>query len=292
MSDGFLGIHTGDCNKGYSSVLRQGVFDIQSGTPPKEQMANIAGCKHSWMDDFDCERPINNAALREITGQNTLAAERKHRQAEAFVYEGQVFACCNGNIKFTQPLVGADERRLGGIDFVKRYADEPSGPNEMRKDSKIKDQLKKAADEMLFLTLCYWLAPRPRPDADTTEPKPPNTLQLMEATKLLSGHTAASAEGTSAEEHVANFVAEKLKEYDYRSVEKPASADKIDESLAIFLKLCAHMNVSKAYARQLLKKHLVYKGGASLPAHGSRKRTTVNGYLTDSGKFYDLTQTG
>ena len=108
MSDGFLGIHTGDCNKGYSSVLTQGIFDIQSGTPPKEQMANIAGCKHSWMDDFDCERPINNASLREVTGQNTLAAERKHRQTETFVYEGQIFACCNGNVKFAQPLVGAD----------------------------------------------------------------------------------------------------------------------------------------------------------------------------------------
>ena len=32
-----------------------------------------------------------------------------------------------------------DERRLAGLDFVKRYADEPSGPNEMRKDSKVKD---------------------------------------------------------------------------------------------------------------------------------------------------------
>ena len=139
------------------------------------------------------------------------------------------------------------------------------------------------------MTLCYWLAPRPRPAADTTEPKPPNTLELMEATKQLSGHSAAGMGGAaSIEEHVTKYVGESLKEYDHKSAAKPASADKIDEGLQCFLKQHAQVNASKSFARQLLKKHLLYKGGASLPAHGSRKRTTVNGHLSAAGKFYDL----
>ena len=287
MSDGFLGLHTGDADKGYSSVLSQGVFDIQTGTPPAEKLANLAGCKHSWMDDFDVERHINNAALREVTGGNTLAPERKHRQASAFVYEGQIFACCNGNIRFTHPLIGADVRRLAGIDFVRRYADNPEGPNELLKDNRVKETLKTSHDELLFLTLCFWLAKPPRPSTDTTQPQPPNALTLQRATIELSNQSVFASGELDLSELLNEFICSELQVYELVVEAKPSSALQIDEEFCAYC-LRNHSdfitaNVIKGRARGEFRKIYKYVAGFHLKAVGSRKKSSVNVYVNDRG---------
>ena len=290
-SDKYLGMNTGDANIGYASQIRQGLFDISSGDPPSEQLANMQGCKHVWMDDFDHHRMINNAALRELTGGNTITAARKHKQHDAFQFRGQIFTLANGHMKFQYPLVGADSRRLAGAKYDITFVDSPDGPNQKKKDANVKESIMKHSDEFLFLARALWLSPSPRPKCDTTEPKPPNALEMLKESALVSGQVL---EVVNVGDQTAAFIRDHLDVYNKTSLAKPSSADEIDQGfvcfvLSLYEKDSKQDLVSKPEARVCLSKVLKYKSGASLPGYLSRKRTTVNGYVSAvDGTFFTL----
>jgi phage/plasmid-associated DNA primase len=96
LADSCLGLFNGESCRGYSCVIKQETLRVSKEEKPSEQMANLALCKHAWVDDFSTKHPISNAVLRQLCGGNTLTAARKHGREVPFRFHGQFFLACNG----------------------------------------------------------------------------------------------------------------------------------------------------------------------------------------------------
>ncbi len=129
----------------------------------------------------------------------------------------------------------------------------------------------------------FWLLPQPRPASDTTEPQPPNTLQLG---KDLRGFKDSERE--VSDDVVEGYIRDKLRVYT-TAIAKPSSCADIDSDFWSFL----HGNdysIDKAEAKALLRRQMQYKPGFSVGAILGRRRTTVNAYVTSDGSAYTLSQ--
>lgn len=280
LSDVCLGLHNGDCQIGYSCVMKQEVLQIRKEESPSEQMANLKLCKHSWVDDFSAERPLNNAVLRSLSGGNSLTAARKHGREVTFKFRGQFFLACNGLWKTEEKFIGADERRAAGLHFEIRFVDDPKGPNEAEKDSQLKGRLQDMYPEWWYLVQALWLIGSPRPKSEYTEPKPPNTLQLVRELANKENDDVAMSE-----DHLEQFATDSLVVYQ-NSFEKPATQAQINSAYQVWLRSKGVFVTSDA-SRKELESYYKKKTGFVVPAfkgEKSRIRTTVNAYLDSNGR--------
>ena len=61
---------------------------------------------------------------------------------------------------------GADRRRLTGLPFQVEFVDQPHGPNQSKKDSSVKENIKSYFPEFWFLKRVLWLSAKPFPRSD------------------------------------------------------------------------------------------------------------------------------
>lgn len=166
-------------------------------------------CSHTFVDDFSPIEPINNVALRQLTGGNNLSAARKHAAEHVFKFRGQLILQAHGVWRPMGPFIGSDRRRHAGLTFDVKFADHPSGKNEMQKDSNIKLKIKTFFAEFWFLARVFWLVPRPRPGSDRARPLCPNSAALVAALMRENDSQAVEIEASAVEA----FVIERIMVY-------------------------------------------------------------------------------
>jgi hypothetical protein len=264
-----LGVHSGGRQKGYAAVMKQESLIVKKQEGPSEQLSNVMLCRHVWVDDFAPSCPLSTAVLRQLSGGNNITAARKHAKELAFKFTGQLFLACNGLWRGDEAFKGADARRMTGLNFEVHFVDVVRGQNEMRKDSTIKRQINAFFSAFWFFALALHLLPQPRDTSDYTEPKPPNTMALVNM--LLRNTDEDDAEADLGEFWVQEFVDAKMEAY-VLAEKKPATCNEVDQALC-------HWLSKQVDARMLLGKIFFRKNGYHLPASGTRKRTTVNVYL-------------
>jgi len=279
LAEQCLGCNNGDTQRGYVAVLSQETLQVRDSEGPSEQKSNLFLTKHAWVDDFKPTKPISTAVLRQISGGNNITQARKHAKEFTFKFDGQTILACNGIWCPDVPFVGADIRRVTGLNFEVNFVDEASGPNEMLKDAALKANLSNYFAEWWFLVRVLWLTPQPRPKADCTEPKCPNTIALV-------AEFVNNGDFEVAPEMVESFVTEKLSVYTL-SEQKPSSCQEI--VVAFHRHVCKEIpSVDEKTARIALRKVLNYKSGVTLARSGARKKTSVNAFVDDTGAFLTL----
>lgn len=180
---------------------------------------------------------------------------------------------CNGTWVPDEPFKGADERRLQGIDFLVRFRDDPHGPNEVQKDATLKMHIGRLVPEFWFVTRAVWLAATPRPMADQTLPRSPNSRSLVD--EMIAAHTAAAVHVDFVDE----YVQAKLITYEV-SVHLPSSALVIVKDFVLFAREQKGVEISDEDARASLERVMQYKRGHTVRNFAARPRTSINAYLT------------
>lgn len=272
-----LAPNNGGTQRGYAAVLKQETLQVKKTEGPSEQISNTFQCRHAWVDDFAPTVPLSTAVLRQLSGGNNITAARKHGKEVAFKFSGQLMLACNGAWRGDEPFKGADVRRMTGLNFEVQFVDVVTGQNQMLKDSSIKREIRTYFSAFWFFALAFRILPQPRDASDYTEPKPPNTLELI---KILQ-HKQDEDEGATVEDAKA-FILEKMHEYTL-SQTKPTSMNEIDAAFVKWVWEKKNISVEMKDVRKLLCTRFFAKTGWSLKAHGARKKTTVNVYL-DGGE--------
>jgi hypothetical protein len=271
------GVHNGREQLGYTATLNVETLACKKNEGPTEQKSNMYLCSHAFIDDFSPKEPLNNVTLRQLTGGNNLTAARKNGAELVFKFPGQLILFCNGPWRPVEPFIGSDRRRHAGLTYSVRFVDNPTGMNEMRKDSSIKTNLAKYFAEFWFLARVFWLVPRPRPSADRTLPLCPNAASLI--LTLMSEQEKISLEVTEA--MVTGFIVSCLKEYTL-AAEKPSSATELLRRFSQYLRTEHNMPADEETTRKALETKLFYKLGYSLSQAGQRKKTTVNVFMLNN----------
>jgi hypothetical protein len=128
------------------------------------------------------------------------------------------------------PFVGADVRRITGLSFDIRFVDEPVGPNEMLKDSGIKEALREYLAEFWFMVRVFWFVEQPRPKSDHTMPQGYNTLGVV------SGVLGAQMDEYEVDKAtVEKYIDTRLMIYTLAE-EKPSTSAEVDEDFADFIR--------------------------------------------------------
>jgi len=277
-----LGTYNGDAQLGYSAVLKQETIQAKDKEAPSEQTSNMHLCKHAWVDDFKPTKPLCTAVIRQLSGGNNITSARKHGREFTFKFRGQLMLVTNGYWTPDVPFVGADLRRVTGLSFDVRFVDEPAGPNEMLKNSGIKEHLREYFSEFWFMVRLFWLMEQPRPKSDHTTPQCPNTLGVV------AGITEGQFENYEVDKEVVEkFLEEHLAGYALGQ-EKPSSATEVDDAFATFVQLNGAPGFRSDAARRALRRQLPYKAGYNLPKRGGRAKTTVNVYTNGTGQAFTL----
>ncbi|CAJ1442726.1 unnamed protein product, partial [Effrenium voratum] len=137
-----LGPFNGGSQRGYVAVMTQEALVVQKTEKPREQLANLEGCKLAFVDDFKPTQDLSGAVLRQISGGNNLTAARKFKGENVFKFHGMLMICANGLWRSDEEWKGADRRRLTGLPFQVEFVDQPHGPNQSKKDSSVKENIK------------------------------------------------------------------------------------------------------------------------------------------------------
>ena len=165
-----LGPFNGGSQRGYVAVMTQEALVVQKTEKPREQLANLEGCKLALVDDFKPTQDLSGAVLRQISGGNNLTAARKFKGENVFKFHGMLMICANGLWRSDEEWKGADRRRLTGLPFQVEFVDQPRGPNQSKKDSSVKESVKSYFPEFWFLMRVLWLSAKPFPRSDHIEP--------------------------------------------------------------------------------------------------------------------------
>ena len=271
------GVHNGKEQLGYACTLTAEALCSKKCEAPSEQKANLFLCAHSFIDDFSPNTPLNNVALRQLTGGNNLTAARKNAAEHVFKFNGQLYLLVNGPWRPTEPFIGNDRRRHAGLSFDVKFVDQPRGKNEAQKDASVKGDIVSYFAEYWFLARVFWLVPRPWTTSDRTMPRCPNSEQVV---RLLMEESDNNVKEVSAA-HVERFLRERLIPYELQEA-KPSSIKEVDTAFERFLMETAEEHkhgVDSAEAQRSLREKLFYKPGHSLNKRGARKKTSVNVYM-------------
>ncbi len=270
-----VGVHNGKEQIGYSCTLNVEALANKKAEAPSEQKANLFLCSHAFIDDFSPNVPLNNVALRQLTGGNNLTAARKGGAEGVFKFRGQIYLQANGIWRPVERFIGSDRRRHAGLSFEVKFVDHPTTKNERKKDGDIKLRIGTCFAEFWFLARVFWLVPRPRPESDRTTPLCPNSASLIKA--LMEENDACCIEIDAR--HAKQFVAEVLCSYTLVE-EKPTSSSEVDAAFVKYLmtKPEHRMGVEVADAQRALRCELFFKSGHTLNKCGKRKKTSVHVY--------------
>eukprot|EP00929_Paragymnodinium_shiwhaense_P019277 TRINITY_DN13209_c0_g1_i3.p1 TRINITY_DN13209_c0_g1~~TRINITY_DN13209_c0_g1_i3.p1 ORF type:complete len:1103 (+),score=298.55 TRINITY_DN13209_c0_g1_i3:203-3310(+) len=278
LCEASLGVHTagGNNSMGYCCIVTPEAIKQRTQEAPSEVIANLALCKHAWVDDFEAQNPLSTAVLRSFTGGNNLTAARKHKSNTYFKFRGVMFLACNGLWRGDQPFVGADDRRCGGLTFSIRYVSEPEGPNEALKDPTLKANIRALIPEFFFVARVLWAIGWIRKNDETVQPLCPNAMSLR--TDLLRQSTTAE---DFARVHVGAFIEECLCEY----VVGRALPSTCEEIRTAFHKWLSEKDLTTTENElgAALRSVLEYKPGCTIPARGGRTKTTRNVYRRVEG---------
>jgi hypothetical protein len=272
-----IGVHNGKEQVGYSCTMTVETLSTKKAEAPSEQKANLFMCSHAFIDDFSPNEPLNNVALRQLTGGNNLTAARKGAAEQVFKFKGQIFLQVNGLWRPLEPFIGSDRRRHAGLTFDVKFVDNPTGLNEVKKNSGIKQHIDGFFEEFWFLARVFWLVRRPRPSSDRTMPLCPNSAALTLA--LMREGDDATTE--VAEADVDRFIELQMAPYVLNPV-KPASAIEVDQAFSDYLRCSVAVHrggVGEDVARAALRTRLFYKAGHTVNRSGTRKKTSQNLYM-------------
>jgi hypothetical protein len=147
-----------------------------------------------------------------------------------FKFPRQLFLITNGCWTPDVPCVGADVRRVTRLTFDVRFVDEAVGPNEMKKDSAVKQQLSTYFAEFWFMVRVFWLVEQRFPKSDCKMPKPPNTVAM--AAQILGAQEWADRD--IGEDVVKAFIDTRLMTHELNA-EKPATSSEIDAAFGSFM---------------------------------------------------------
>ena len=264
-----LGPFNGGSQRGYVAVMTQEALVVQKTEKPREQLANLEGCKLAFVDDFKPTQDLSGAVLRQISGGNNLTAARKFKGENVFKFHGMLMICANGLWRSDEEWKGADRRRLTGLPFQVEFVDQPHGPNQSKKDSSVKENIKSYFPEFWFLMRVLWLSAKPFPRSDHIEPRHSRTIGMVQD---LLNFGRSPADVPDSEPGI--FVRECLVQY-HPSEQKPSTCGEIEEALAV------RLQVESSKARELLRSALEPQRGYALVARGGRRRTSVNVYKLD-----------
>ncbi|CAJ1456402.1 unnamed protein product, partial [Effrenium voratum] len=149
-----LGPFNGGSQRGYVAVMTQEALVVQKTEKPREQLANLEGT---------CPAPA-----RKFKGENV------------FKFHGMLMICANGLWRSDEEWKGADRRRLTGLPFQVEFVDQPHGPNQSKKDSSVKENIKSYFPEFWFLMRVLWLSAKPFPRSDHIEPRHSRTIGMVQ----------------------------------------------------------------------------------------------------------------
>ncbi|CAJ1443076.1 unnamed protein product, partial [Effrenium voratum] len=209
-----LGPFNGGSQRGYVAVMTQEALVVQKTEKPREQLANL---------------DLSGAVLRQISGGNNLTAARKFKGENVFKFHGMLMICANGLWRSDEEWKGADRRRLTGLPFQVEFVDQPHGPNQSKKDSSVKENIKSYFPEFWFLMRVLWLSTKPFPRSDHIEPRHSRTIGMVQD---LLNFGRSPADVPDSEPGI--FVRECLVQY-HPSEQKPSTCGEIEEALAIRL---------------------------------------------------------
>ena len=274
LVDSCLGVHNGKDQTGYVCTLNVEALATKKSEAPSEQKANLFLCSHAFIDDFSPNKPLNNVALRQLTGGNNLTAARKHQGEIIFKFKGQLILQANGLWCPDEPFIGSDKRRHAGLTFAIKFVDNPTTLNELEKNTNIKQHIEEYFAEFWFLARVFWLLPKPRPGSDRTTPICPNSESLAKA--LMN-----EREGNCHElekEVVEKFIEERLEVYTTK-LAPPAAFTAIEAAFKQWLEPAV---VDVEVLRHALRTVLMYKPAVCISKFETRKRTSVNAYTKDN----------
>ncbi len=285
LFEALLGTFTGSEQRGYCGVLSRACLQEagkaeQGVLRPNEQMSNLKGSCLGWLDDFQAKgNPLSAEKLRQISGGNSLTSARKNKGEETFKFNGTLVMMCNGLWTIEGTMAGADLRRFARQQFLVTFQNDPVGPMQKQKDKAIKGNVVRFLPELWWLIICYHHIKQAHDTKDRTLPLPPTAVAAL--AELLN-----ETSDDKFYEACTKFVAEKLIDYQPQEALARSAAD-IEKALEWY---CATEKLERPTDDELrkgLRRHLMYKAGIPMNKFGSRKRTTVNGYLKD-GKVVTL----
>ncbi|CAJ1461686.1 unnamed protein product, partial [Effrenium voratum] len=186
------------------------------------------------------QEDLSGAVLRQISGGNNLTAARKFKGENVFKFHGMLMICANGLWRSDEGWKGADRRRLTGLPFQVEFVDQPHGPNQSKKDSSVKENIKSYFPEFWFLMRVLWLSAKPFPRSDHIEPRHSRTIGMVQD---LLNFGRSPADVPDSEPGI--FVRECLVQY-HPSEQKPSTCGEIEEALAV------RLQVESSKARELL----------------------------------------
>jgi hypothetical protein len=274
LVDSCLGVHNGKDQTGYVCTLNVEALATKKSEAPSEQKANLFLCSHAFIDDFSPNKPLNNVALRQLTGGNNLTAARKHQGEIIFKFKGQLILQANGLWCPDEPFIGSDKRRHAGLTFAIKFVDNPTTFNELEKNTNIKQHIEEYFAEFWFLARVFWLLPKPRPGSDRTTPICPNSESLAKA--LMNESEGGCHE--MKKDVVEKFVEERLEVYTTK-LAPPAAFTAIEAAFKQWLEPAV---VDQEVLRHALRTVLMYKPAVCISKFGTRKRTSVNAYTKDN----------
>jgi hypothetical protein len=277
-----LGAYAGEKQLGYCSTLTVESLAQKKCEGPTEQKANLFLCSHAFIDDFSPWEPLNNVALRQFSGGNSITAARKGMPEIVFRFVGQVYLLCNDAWTPKEKFIGADIRRHHGLMFNVKFVDEADGPNEVKKDNEIKTNIGSCFSEFWFVARVLWLATKAHPQSDHTLPFCTNSVGVVRA--LLDKNGGGEMPSASVDPLPLKAAIAKMLTPYIPSDTMPASASTIDK---ILCRAVSYGDGNEHIVRTALRKLFVYKNH-NVAAFGQRKRTSINAYVNEAGSIMTL----
>jgi P4 family phage/plasmid primase-like protien len=119
------------------SLITKDRSDSSSATPQKAGLYNV---RFAYFSEPNRNDSFNAALLKEITGNEDITARNLYENTMTFKIHSKFYLACN-----QIPKIDGDPgvwRRIRVIDFNSKFVDEPTKPNEYKKDYSIPQRLK------------------------------------------------------------------------------------------------------------------------------------------------------
>lgn len=125
----------------YTSVLPITVLTRKRGTGASPEIAETKGKRFVRFQEPEKEDKIQVGYMKEITGGDKINTRKLYKSPIEFRPQFKTVLCCN-DLPDIPANDGGTWRRIRVVDFPSKFVDDPSGPNEFKKDTEIPQKLK------------------------------------------------------------------------------------------------------------------------------------------------------
>tara|TARA_B110000977_G_scaffold201886_1_gene299809 strand:+ start:14533 stop:17073 length:2541 start_codon:yes stop_codon:yes gene_type:complete len=136
----------------YTSKLPITVLTRKRGTGASPEVAETKGKRFVSFQEPEREDKIQVGYMKELTGGDKINTRKLYKSPIEFRPQFKTLLCCN-DLPEIPSNDGGTWRRIRVVDFPSKFVDEPTGPNEYKKDTEIPEKLKTWAPYFVSLLI-------------------------------------------------------------------------------------------------------------------------------------------